>query len=107
MATWDISELNSGGIAGGIHNNGTNFDYKIEQDEKPFLEEAKRDRDNGSKSSGKHKVKKFATIPDLVSMEILTKYGINIHDPSIMQDKHRMTRFKHIIATEYKYLLAF
>jgi len=79
--------------------------WKIQQDEKPFIEQAKLDRELGqNKNSG---YKKFATIPDIVAIDILNKYGIDIHDPETMRDQNKMLKFKNIIKTEYKYLLSY
>ena len=36
--------------------------------------------------------KKFATIPDLVAIELLEKYNLDIHDPAFMQDKAALNR---------------
>jgi hypothetical protein len=80
--------------------------WKVYQDETPFLEQAKRDRDTFDKSKEKG-YRKFATIPDIVAIEILQKYGINIHDPNTINDPSEMNRFKNIIKKEYKYLLSF
>ena len=78
--------------------------WKIHQDEKPFLEEAKRERDNGTRHTHNNH-KKFATIPDIVAIEITQKYGIDIHDPLIMHDKNKMRRFKQIVMNDYPYLV--
>ena len=80
-------------------------EWKVTADEKPFLKQAELDREkNWNPKSG---YKKFATIPDIVSIEIMQNHGINIHEPSTMQDKDKMARFKKIIASEYKYLMAY
>jgi len=79
--------------------------WKIEQNEKPFLEQAKVDRDIGHRKDVGYK--KFATIPDIVAIDILNKYGIDIHDPNTMRDPALMNRFKNIIKSEYKYLLSY
>ena len=76
------------------------------QDEKPFLEQAKMDREKVTKDN-KLGAKKFATIPDIVAIEINEKYGIDLHDPATGSDKDKMTRFKYIVRTQYPYLLSF
>ena len=79
--------------------------WAVEQDEKPFLEAAKLDRDRGQRADIGYR--KFATIPDIVAIDILHKYGIDIHDPNTMQDPAQMNKFKNIIKSEYKYLLSY
>ena len=81
------------------------IEWEINQEMDPYLEQAKFDRDNNEMKNGH--VKKFATIPDLVSIEIMNKYGINIHDPLTFNDKDKMKKFKYIIQTEYKHLMAY
>ena len=80
-------------------------EYEVRQEMDPFLDQAKYDRENNTMKHGH--VKKYATIPDLVSIEIMNKYGINIHDPETMGDADKMKKFKHIIQTEYKHLMAY
>ena len=110
MAKWNVGDkMNPGSLQG-------TFEYEagsatgesvwtLQQDEKPFIEQAKRDRDAGQNSKAGYK--KFATIPDIVAIDILNKYGIDIHDPNTMQDKTKMNRFKQIIKSEYSYLLSY
>jgi hypothetical protein len=79
--------------------------WQVYQDEKPFLEQAKMERDlDQRKDTG---YRKFATIPDIVALEILQNHGIDLHDPNTMQDRALMNKFRSIIKSEYKYLLSF
>jgi len=87
------------GSATGISN------WQVYQDEKPFLEQAKREREAGKQPDTGYR--KFATIPDIVAIEIMEKYRINIHDPDVMNDPKEMEKFKNIIRRDYKYLLSF
>ena len=106
MARWNnIRSATGGSISGNIdYTKGEDANWQIYQDEKPFLEEAKKDREKDQiKTAGGHK--KFATIPDIVAIEILSKYGIDIHDPLCMHDRNKMQRFKQIIMTDYPYLV--
>jgi len=110
MAKWKVGDkMNPGSLQG-------TFEYEsgkatgesiwsVQQDEKPFIEQAKLDREAGAKKGAGYK--KFATIPDIVAIDILNKYGIDIHDPNTMQDREKMTKFKNIIKAEYKYLLSY
>ena|SRR5210317_2577702 len=110
MAKWNVGDKMAPGTLQGT------FEYEsgkatgesvwtVQQDEKPFIEQAKLDREAGTKKGAGYK--KFATIPDIVAIDILNKYGIDIHDPNTMQDREKMTKFKNIIKTEYKYLLSY
>ena len=92
------------GIKGTIDYDHHGSSWRIEQDEKPFLEQAKADRETLKEVNG---MRKFATIPDVVAIDINEKYGIDLHDPDTMLDREKMTRFKKIIAQEYAYLLSF
>lgn len=79
--------------------------WQVYQDEKPFLEQAKMDRDQDQRKDTGYR--KFATIPDIVALEILQNHGIDLHDPNTMQDRALMNKFRSIIKSEYKYLLSF
>ena len=79
--------------------------WQIYQDEKPFLEQAKREREQTKRNDSAYR--KFATIPDIVAIEVLQKYGIDIHSPETMKDTAMMNKFRYIIKTEYPYLLSY
>ena len=105
MAKW---KLNQSGLQAEIQYNDRYGDgdaqWQIYQDERPFLEQAKRDRENGTKATHMNH-KKFATIPEIVSIEIKTKYGIDIHDLNFMNDVDKKARFFTIIQQEYPHLV--
>ena len=107
MAVWkNINPGTGGSLRGSISYDGAKGDsfWEIRQDETPFKDEAARERSLMQKAN-KTNMKKFATIPDIVAIEIAEKYGINIHDPLTSGDTDKMKRFKHIIMTEYKHLV--
>ena len=81
------------------------IEWEVNQEMDPFLAQAKYDRDNAKMQRGH--IKKFATIPDLVSIEIMEKHGLNIHDPATMGDADKMKKLKYIIQTEYKHLMSY
>jgi len=107
MAKWNItpgtinntlsSKVEYGDSVGDIN-------WSVYQNETPFIDEAKRNRDEGTKKTHMNH-KKFATIPDIVAIEIAEKYGIDIHDPTVMDDRHRMAKFKQIVMRDYAYLV--
>lgn len=87
------------GTAGGEHA------WSVTQDVTPFLEQAKVDREL-HKGEGMNGMKKFATIPDIVAIDIKNKWGLDIHEPSFMHDKDSLAKFMLIIRQDYPYLLS-
>jgi len=77
--------------------------WSVTQDITPYLKDAKEQRDIGFDK--KIHYRKFASIPDVVAIEVMNKYGINIHDPEVAGDKWEMKKFKDIIIKEYPYLV--
>ena len=107
MAKWkNVHSATGGTLSGSIEYDGSvdNATWRVQQDEKPFLDQAKLEREATTKHTHMNH-RKFATIPDIVALEILQKYGIDLHDPLIMHDTDKMKRFKHIVMTEYKHLV--
>ncbi len=76
--------------------------WKVEQDVTPFIEQAAAGRGLHNK---KTHFRKFATIPDVIAIEVYQKYDINIHDPDTITDKALMTKFKSIIVADYPWLV--
>ena len=108
MAKWVTKSSTGGSLQGGIEYTGDRAGeswFQIYQDEKPFLEQAKIDRELAQYNKSPYK--KFATIPDIVAIEVKQKYGIDIHDPIQAGDQAVMTRFKKIIKENYAYLLSY
>ena len=108
MARWlnhNTKELTSGGsLTGGIQYDKDESFWQVQQDETPFVDQAKLDREQAHlKNPMGHK--KFATIPDIVAIEIREKHGIDLHDPLVMHDREKMNRFKQIVMRDYKYLV--
>jgi len=81
----------------------TNF--LLHQDVEAYKEYAANSRLKDEHLPTKRQYRSFAIIPDIVSIDILTKYHINIHDPESMKDPAIMRRFKNIVITEYPHLL--
>jgi hypothetical protein len=80
-------------------------DFILDQDVTHYKDYAARLRQEDETASSKRQYRSFAIIPDIVSIDILTKYKINIHDPDTMKDPAIMRRFKNIIVSEYPDLL--
>ena len=72
---------------------------------KRSFEQAKIDRETMTRKDVGYK--KFATIPDIVAIEVAQKYGIDIHDPIQAGDSACMNKFKKIIKENYAYLLSY
>lgn len=83
--------------------------WKIEQDIEPYLKAAKLERElfhaNYNQNKKNH-IRKFATIPDIVAIEILQKHKINIHDPSFNNDKEAKRKLRDIIIAEYPEIMS-
>jgi hypothetical protein len=79
--------------------------FKTEQDVQPYLDYAKMKRDMELLSPRRSHYRSFAIIPDIVAIDILTKYGLDIHAPEFMHDQEKLRRYEKIIQTEYPHLL--
>lgn len=105
MAKW---KLNQSGLQGSFeYESGQAVGesaWKLYQDERPFLEQAKRDREATQLENNSH-MRKFATIPELVAIEINEKYGLDIHSPDFFQDMDKKAKFFSVIQQDYPYLV--
>lgn len=105
MARWN---LNQSGLKASIQYDKTksvdDSTWHLEQDERPFLEQAKRDREAGTidTQSG---YRKFATIPEIVAIEIKDKHGIDVHAEDFFHDVDKKARFFTIIRQDYPHLV--
>lgn len=79
--------------------------FQLSQNVEAYREYAKEQRllDEGTKSTRNYR--SFAIIPDIVAIDILTKYGIDVHAPDFMQHPGLVRKFKQIIISEYPALL--
>jgi len=77
---------------------------EVTQDVSSHLDWAKQMRElESSRKSFSHGFKPFCNIPDSVSLELMTKYGINIHDNQT--DRDAFKKVKTIIKRDYPHLL--
>ena len=105
MARWKVTPGTVGNtMSGTVDYTDDESRWQIYQDEKPFLEQAKMDRETQTEQQG---FKKFATIPDIVALEVKETHGIDIHAQDTMHDKDKMAKFMLIIKQEYPYLLSY
>ena len=104
MAKWRVNPGSAHNtLKGSIDYTDTESRWQVEQDEKPFIDWAKQERET---HTNKHThMRKFCTIPDIVAIEIMEKYGLDIHSPEFMHDSDALTKLKKIIQQDYKYLV--
>jgi len=79
-------------------------DYRLEQDIQAYKDYANQQRQQDSLSISNRQYRSFAIIPDIVAIDILTKYGMDIHSPEFMSDPAQLRRLKQIIETDYPLL---
>jgi hypothetical protein len=86
---------------------GTNG-FEFEQDVSTFLAQAKMDRDVNDQNVNKKvgRMRKVATIPDIVAIEILTNHHLDLHDTNISGDPVQMKKVMRILQTEYPHILS-
>lgn len=101
MAKWTAES--SGSLHGAI--SPDDFTWEVKQDEKPFIEQAKLDREAGKKRD--QGFKKVASIPDVVAIDIMSRFGLDIHDPEFMHDHMRVKRLVYLLKTEYPHLMSY
>lgn len=106
MARWTVTPGTVGNnMTGAVDYDDNGSTWEIKQDITGILEEVKRDKDllaSGKKQMG---WRKAFTIPDIVAIELLSKYGMDVHSQLFMHDPDNMKKLKYIIKTEYPELL--
>ena len=107
MAKWkNVNPGTGGSLRGNFEYDGPagESSWQLYQDEQPFIDDAKMERDSLQKSNvAGHR--KFATIPDIVAIDVMEKFGIDIHNPATIGDPVEMRKFKKIIMDHYPYLV--
>ena len=105
MARW---KLNSGGLTGAVEYTSGSVSgesrWQVHQDETPFLRQAAEDRAKTQKENASG-MRKFATIPEIVAIEIKEKYGVDLHHGDFMADVDMKAKFFSIIQTDYPHLV--
>ena len=79
--------------------------FKLEQKVDQYRRYAAQSRAAYAQSTPPSHYKSFAIIPDIVAIDILTKYGIDIHSDSFMHDTEMKRKVEQIIVSEYPDLL--
>ena len=81
-------------------------DFVIKQDNiNQIKKEVERDREILAQEKKVGGWRKAFTIPDLVAMDILMRFGLDVHAPDFMSDRNKMDKLKYIVKTEYPQLL--
>jgi len=84
---------------------GNSFKTQVSQDISGVIEQVALDRDYQDRHGKSKKYRKIATIPDIVAIEILTKYGLDLHAPDFMHHPINGRKLRQILKSEYPKLL--
>tara|TARA_B110000908_G_scaffold6631_1_gene8336 strand:- start:52 stop:375 length:324 start_codon:yes stop_codon:yes gene_type:complete len=79
--------------------------FSLSQDTSAYIDYAKESRDSYEQNNGGKNYRSFAIIPDIVAIDILTKYKIDINASDFMGDQQKVNKLKQIIISEYPALL--
>jgi len=79
--------------------------FSINQDVSSYLKYAKESRDQQAMMGDSSHYRSFAIIPDIISLEIYTNHGLNLHESEFMSNKKDVAKLKRIIKSEYPDLL--
>ena len=79
--------------------------FLLSQDVSAYRDYAKESRDIYDASGTASHYRSFAVIPDIVAIDIYTKYKIDINAQDFMGDKQLVAKLKKIIISEYPDLL--
>jgi len=78
--------------------------FNLEQNVEHYKAYAEQQRELDSVAHSGRKYRSFAILPDIVCIDILTKYGLDIHAQDFMSNPANLTKLKHIIMTDYPLL---
>jgi hypothetical protein len=79
--------------------------FRLEQNVESYREYAKEQRLLDEQAKSNRKYRSFAIIPDIVAIDILVKYGIDIHAPDFMTHPELVRKFKQIVMSDFPALL--
>jgi hypothetical protein len=78
--------------------------FQLEQNVQAYKDYAEQQRELDSFARNGRTYRSFAIIPDIVAIDILTKYKLDVHSPEFMSDPASLKKLKHIIDTDYPLL---
>jgi len=79
--------------------------FKLEQDVSAYKDYAAAQRELDTVSHNGRAYRSFAFLPDIVAIDILIKYGLDIHAPEFMDNPANLRKLKQIIITDYPLLM--
>ena len=84
---------------------GNSFKTQVSQDISGILEQVALDREFQDRHGKSKNYRKIATIPDIVAIEILANYGLDLHAPDFMHHPINGRKLRQILKSEYPKLL--
>ena len=84
--------------------NTNEADFRLEQNIEAYKDYAEHSRQQDEISHNGRSYRSFAIIPDIVAIDILTKYGLDIHADDFMSDPAKLRKLKQIIMTDFPLL---
>jgi hypothetical protein len=111
MKKWDITpgvNANDVNLKGEVYyDKGVAADWRVTQDLAPFLKQVKLEKEQlaATPQANKGHYRKFATIPDVIAIEIMENHGLDIHHPEFMKTKEEVQKLKRVIMSEYPDLI--
>jgi hypothetical protein len=79
--------------------------FQLEQNVEAYKDYARQSRQADEDLSSTRQYRSFAIIPDIIAIDILTRYGLDVHSPEFMGDPVSFRKFKQIIMSEFPDLL--
>lgn len=79
--------------------------FHLEQNVEGYRDYAKLQRDLDELAPSRRQYRSFAILPDIVCIDILTKYGLDVHSQTFMSNPANLTKLKKIIMEDYPLLL--
>jgi len=84
---------------------GNAFKTQVSQDISGIIEQVAYDREYQDTHGKSKNYRKIATIPDIVAIEILANYGLDLHAPDFMHHPINGRKLRQILKSEYPKLL--
>ncbi len=80
--------------------------FRLSQDVENYRNYAKDMRDQSEHNfRAGERYRPLFIIPDIVAIDILTKYGLNVHAEDFLDDPANMVKLKRIVFSEYPDLI--
>lgn len=78
--------------------------FKLEQNVEAYKDYAEQKRILDSEVKAPSHYRSYAILPDIVCIDILTKYGLDVHAQDFMDNPFNLRKLKQIIDTDYPLL---